>query len=77
MKTKFIFAFVALLMLGSATLKAQEESKGSTSTDYSKQPFTIVPIEKDLTIVIMGDDDCGAFDSVEMYWSYDQGETWM
>ena len=81
MKTKFIFALAALLLMGSASLKAQENNNSSTTyeegdlnhdgevdvaditylvnlimnkkkTDYSKQPFTIVPINSDITVAI-------------------------
>ena len=44
MKTKFIFALAALLMLGSASLKAQEYNKGNP-IDYSKQYLTFEAIE--------------------------------
>ena len=51
-------------------------NEGATSTDYSKQPFTIVPLERDLTVQLMGYDDCGAYESVYIYTSYDLGQTW-
>lgn len=76
MKTKMIFAIAALLMLGSVCLNAQGSGEGATPTDYSKQPFTIVPIEKDLRVDVWGNCGPNTCNSVKMYYSYDLGQTW-
>ena len=70
-----IFTIATLLMLGSVSLNAQENSNGSTSTDYSKQPFTIVPIDNDMIVRFVGHYS-GTTDHFKLYWSYDEGETW-
>ena len=73
MKTKMIFAIAAFLMLGSVCLKAQENSNGSTTTDYSKQPFTIVAHNEDVTIRMVATTS-EVFEDVKF--STDKGQTW-
>ena len=105
MKTKFIFALAALLLMGSASLKAQENNYSSTTyeegdlnhdgevdvaditylvnlimnkkkTDYSKQPFTIVPINSDITVHINPYVRGTSHDAYSILYSTDDGQSW-
>ena len=73
MKTKMIFTIAALLMLGSVCLNAQGSGEGATPTDYSKQPFTIVAHNEDVTISMVATTS-EVFEDVKF--STDKGQTW-
>ncbi len=56
---------------------SNDEAVPSTPTDYSKQPFTIVPLEKDMTVWFLGERDDHVTESINVFYSYDGGETWI
>ena len=107
MKTKFIFALAAFLLMGSTCLKAQENNNSSITyqegdlnhdgevdvaditylvnlimnkkkTDYSKQPFTIVPINSDITVYFSPyyHPKSDTHDTYSISYSKDGGQTW-
>ena len=53
-----------------------EASDPTTQIDYSKQPYTIIPVDKDLIVWFLGDRGLHTTESIIVNWSYDGGKNW-
>ena len=53
-----------------------EADDPTTQIDYSKQPYTIVPVDKDLIVWFLGDRGLHTTESIIVNWSYDGGKNW-